>query len=261
MEAEAETGDFFGVGGFWISNDGKECQITKMFVDRFVRWFKGEADPDNLLGNSVESAMSAVEKWIYDLDHPLAGQPARSTEQQRLDRIERAFYEAFLEKLKNLSGSAGKDSQNVSNYASNAGIVPQKLTDADEEKAAGNVTAAFDTFGAYAPDEVRQAWKEAEEATGGHFAAGGLWISNDGKHAHATQIMLERAGSWLRGEKTQYNILGNSVESAINFAEKAIYSIDHPLAGQPTKSIEQQRLTEMERKFYESFLDKLRQLS
>lgn len=34
-----------------------------MFVDRFVRWYKGEADQDDLFGNSVESAMSAVEKW------------------------------------------------------------------------------------------------------------------------------------------------------------------------------------------------------
>ena len=142
-----------------------------------------------------------------------------------------------------------------------AEIASQKVAEADNEIVADKSTAAFDTFGAYAPDEVRQAWKEAEEATGGHFAAGGLWISNDGKYAHATQIMLQRAGSWLRGEAAQYNILGNSVESAINFAEKAIYGIDHPLAGQPAKSAEQQRLVEMERAFYEAFLEKLRQLS
>ena len=96
----------------------------------------------------------------------------------------------------------------------------------------------MDLVGENAFDEVKQAWMEAEEATGGHFAAGGLWISNDGKHAHATQIMLERAASWLRGEDAQYNLLGNSVLSAISFAEKVIYGIDHPLAGQPTRSTE-----------------------
>lgn len=45
-------------------------------------------------------------------------------------------------------------------------------------------------------------------------------------------------GSWIKGEEAQYNIFGNSVESAISFAEKAIYGIDHPLAGQPTKNME-----------------------
>ena len=59
---KAETGGHFGVSGFWISNDGKECHITKMFGDRFVRWFNGEINPDDMLGNSVDSAKSAVEK-------------------------------------------------------------------------------------------------------------------------------------------------------------------------------------------------------
>ena len=101
-EAEKETGGFFTVCGLWISNDGKECQITKMMVDRFVRWFKGDVNQDDMLGNSVQSAMSAVEKWIYDLDHPLIGQSARSIEDRRLTEIERKFYESFLDKLQKL---------------------------------------------------------------------------------------------------------------------------------------------------------------
>ena len=105
-EAEKETGGFFTVCGLWISNDGKECQITKMCVDRFVRWFKGDVNQDDMLGNSVQSAMSAVEKWIYDLDHPLIGQSARSIEDRRLIEIERKFYESFLDKLMQLSNKA-----------------------------------------------------------------------------------------------------------------------------------------------------------
>ena len=103
MEAQKETGGFFTVCGLWISNDGKECHITKMMVDRFVRWFKGDVNQDDMLGNSAQSAMSAVEKWIYDLDHPLAGQSARSIEERRLIEIERKFYESFLDKLMRLT--------------------------------------------------------------------------------------------------------------------------------------------------------------
>ena len=102
-EAEEETGGFFTVYGLWISDDGKECQITKMMVDRFVRWYNGDIDQDDMLGNSVESAMSAVEKWIYDLDHLLVGQSASSIEDRRLIEIERKFYESFLDKLMQLT--------------------------------------------------------------------------------------------------------------------------------------------------------------
>lgn len=61
-------------------------------------------DQTDLLGSSVESAINAVNKWIYDLEHPLARQPAKSIDEQRMIMNERAFYEAFLEKLKHLTG-------------------------------------------------------------------------------------------------------------------------------------------------------------
>lgn len=102
LEAEKETGGHFTVGGFWISNDGKEFQITQLAVDYIIRRYQGESNPTDLLGTSVGSAISAVKKWIYDLDHPLAGQPAGSAEDRKLIAMERAFYESFLEKLKKL---------------------------------------------------------------------------------------------------------------------------------------------------------------
>lgn len=102
LEAEKETGGFMTVFGLWISNDGKQSHMTQMGVERFIRWYKGEFDQSDLLGNSVGSAIRAVEKWIYDVDHPLAGQPARSMEEQKLIMKERAFYESFLDKLKHL---------------------------------------------------------------------------------------------------------------------------------------------------------------
>ena len=51
---------------------------------------------------SVESAISVAEKALYDIDHPLPGSPTKSIEVQQEIMKERAFYEAFLEKLKNL---------------------------------------------------------------------------------------------------------------------------------------------------------------
>ena len=57
------------------------------------------------------------------------------------------------------------------------------------------------------------------------------------------------------------NLSDNSVGSVINVVQKCLYDIDHPLPGQLARSIEQQRLTEMERVFYEIFIEKLRQLS
>ena len=77
--------------------------MTQMGIDRFVRWYRGEFNQNDLLGNSVESAIKAVNKWIYDVDHPLDGSPARSVEERQLIMKEREFYEAFLDKLLQLS--------------------------------------------------------------------------------------------------------------------------------------------------------------
>ncbi len=103
MEAEEETGAFFTVYGLYISKDGKHAHMTQMGIDRFVRWYRGEFNENDLLGSSVESAIKAVNKWIYDVDHPLAGSPARSEEERQLIMKEREFYEVFLNKLLQLS--------------------------------------------------------------------------------------------------------------------------------------------------------------
>lgn len=141
-----------------------------------------------------------------------------------------------------------------------AEIASQKVAEADNKVVQEKTSAVLDLIGAHAPDVVKQAYLEAEKETGGHIAAGGLWISNDGKHAHMTQMGVQIAIKWAKGELDQADFLGNSVESAISAIEKWIYDVDHPLAGQPAKSIEQQRLVEMERAFYKSFLDKLQKL-
>ena len=129
--------------------------------------------------------------------------------------------------------------------------------EADIAKTWNDASVALDIIGASAPDAVRQAWLEAEEETGTHISKCGLYITPDGKHAHMTQLGVQFAIKWAKGELDQTDFLGNSVESAISAIEKWTYDLDHPLAGQSAGSIEDQRLIEIERKFYESSLDKL----
>lgn len=146
-----------------------------------------------------------------------------------------------------------------------AEIASQKVAEAEKETVQEKTAAALDVIGANAPDKVRQAWIEAEKECGadGHITKCGLWISKDGKHAHITQVMIQTAIKWAKGEMVdgQVDLLGNSVQSAISAVEKWIYDIDHPLAGQPAKSMEEQRYVSMERAFYVAFLEKLKNLS
>ena len=138
-----------------------------------------------------------------------------------------------------------------------AEIASQKVAEAEKETVQERAAAAFDTIGTYAPVEVKQAWLEAVEETGTNVS-----FSNDGNSFHIPlpQLMVQRVVRWLKGEVDPGNLLGNSVESAISVIEKAIYDIDHPLSGSPTKSIEAQQEVMKERAFYEAFLEKLKNL-
>lgn len=63
---------------------------------------KGEIDCGNVLGISVESAISAAQEALYYLDNPLEPNATRSIEVQQARIKEREFYVAFLDKLQNL---------------------------------------------------------------------------------------------------------------------------------------------------------------
>ena len=116
-EAEKETGGFFAGGGMWISAGGKESHMTKMYVDRFVRWLHGETNQSDMLGNTVQSAIDAVNKWMYDLDHPLIGAAPTRPEDRWLVDKERQFYESFLDKLLALSEESAKTSAKETTFA------------------------------------------------------------------------------------------------------------------------------------------------
>ena len=137
------------------------------------------------------------------------------------------------------------------------------MTEAGKETVQEKTSAVLDVIGANAPDEVRQTWTEAEKEIGadGHITKCGLWISNDGKHSHMTAVGVQIALKWAKGELDQTDLLGSSVESAINAVNKWIYDLEHPLARQPAKSIDEQRMIMNERAFYEVFLEKLKHLT
>lgn len=138
-----------------------------------------------------------------------------------------------------------------------AEITSQKVAEADKQYCLDRASEAFNTIGSHASDEVRQAWMEASEETGSN----GFSITSDGKHFHIPKLLVQHAIRWYNGEIKPDNILGNSVESAIRVAEKALYDIDHPLPGSPAKSIEVQQEIMKERAFYEAFLEKLKGIS
>ena len=81
----------------------QSIKMRLMTVQFYNRGHNGKVDSINLSDNSVGSVINVVQKCLYDIDHPLPGQPARSIEQQRLTEMERVFYEIFIEKLRQLS--------------------------------------------------------------------------------------------------------------------------------------------------------------
>ena len=128
-------------------------------------------------------------------------------------------------------------------------IVAEK---AEQEKKADYDEKAFESVGANAPEEVKQAWMEAAK----EVSANGLGMKKDGILSHISQMMVQRCNKMLRGEADSQDILGNTVESAIQATKQALYDLEHPRAYVP-KSIEVQQAQIEEQEFYTAFLEKL----
>ncbi len=153
--------------------------------------------------------------------YPMAGYMAKKAE-RNAESAEKGFMDIVAEKA-----------------------VQDKKTDYDEK--------AFESVGANAPEEVRQAWMEAAKETG----VNGLGMSGNGMLTHLSQMMVQRAENWMKGIGGTHDILGSTVQSAIRATEQALYDLDHPLSPNSVKSIEVQRQQVKERAFYQLFLDKL----
>ena len=129
-----------------------------------------------------------------------------------------------------------------------------------EEKAAQDKTTdydekAFDMVGPNASQDVKDAWMEAAKEVN----ANGLGIRGNGMMSHISQMMVQRLNKMLKGETENLDILGNTVESAIQATKQAMYNLDHPLAP-AYRSIEAEQARIKEREFYVSFLEKLEKL-
>ncbi|MDE6603596.1 MAG: hypothetical protein K2K90_15915 [Lachnospiraceae bacterium] len=122
-----------------------------------------------------------------------------------------------------------------------------KATDYDEK--------AFEMVGPNAPQDVKDAWMEAAKEVN----ANGLGIRGNGMMSHISQMMVQRLNKMLKGETVNFDILGNTVESAIRATEQALYNLDHPLAP-AHRSIEAEQARIKEREFYTAFLEKLEKL-
>lgn len=122
-----------------------------------------------------------------------------------------------------------------------------KTTDYDEK--------AFDMVGPNAPQDVKDAWMEAAKEVN----ANGLGIRGNGMMSHISQMMVQRLNKMLKGETENFDILGNTVESAIQATKKALYDLDHPLAP-AYRTIEAEQARIKEREFYVAFLERLEKL-
>ncbi len=122
-----------------------------------------------------------------------------------------------------------------------------KATDYDEK--------AFDMVGPNAPQEVKDAWMDAAKEVN----ANGMGIRGNGMMSHISQMMVQRLNKQLKGETENFDILGSTVESAIQATKEALYDLEHPRVYTPRSiAVQQARIKEGE--FYRAFLEKLEQL-
>ncbi len=126
---------------------------------------------------------------------------------------------------------------------------------AAQGKAADQDEKAFEMVGPNAPQEVKDAWMEAAKEVN----ANGMGIRGNGMMSHISQMMVQRLNKQLKGETENFDILGNTVESAIQAAQKALYDLEHPLVYTP-KSMEVRQARIKEGEFYRAFLEKLEQI-
>lgn len=99
MDAAKET----GANGLGIGADGMMRHISQMMVQRLKRNLTGRgSDADDILGNSISSAIQAAGEALYNLEHPLVPESSRSIEVQYYRMKERAFYQTFIKNLEAL---------------------------------------------------------------------------------------------------------------------------------------------------------------
>lgn len=154
---------------------------------------------------------------------------------------------AFLCRDGNLSGA-----ENTSG--------PEKASETENVSDAGRTAEeywerSFAGIGSDAPESVKKAWIEAAEKAG----VDGMGVSRNGKLSHLSKMMIQQCLKWQRGENSS-NLLGNSVQSAINAAERALYELEHPSEPERVPSPGKRQNIAKEKQFYIEFLNRLQAL-
>ena len=135
------------------------------------------------------------------------------------------------------------------------GFMETMAEKAGQDKTADYDEKAFDMVGPNAPQEVKDAWMEAAKEVN----ANGLGIRGNGMMSHISKMMVQRLNKMLKGETENLDILGSTVDSAIQATKQALYDLDYPLAP-AYRSIEAEQARIKEREFYTAFLERLEML-
>lgn len=84
-----------------------------------------------------------------------------------------------------------------------------------------------------------------------------MGMLENGKISHISQMMSAKAVNWYHGEKNYYDILGSTIESAMEAAKQALYNLENPLVPHSSRKIEVQQQILKEKNFYRTFIKKL----
>ncbi len=137
-------------------------------------------------------------------------------------------------------------------------LVQQYGEDAPYSKALRAIEQSFDATFPGMPDDVKDTWIDMCIDSGVNQITG---ISLDGKHAHISQIMMQKFVQEYNMNNGNYQYVepgwGESVESMIRILKKGIHDIDYPLPGQVKRSSEVEKLVAKERDFYAAFLNRM----
>ena len=156
--------------------------------------------------------------------------------------------------------SAGYYPTAYTNTSTTKSTETESFADTIAEKAAKSPIdweeLAFEHAGPNAPQSVKDAWMEASKEAG----ANGLGYTNNG--IIVTEMHVQEFLKWYwGGKKAEFpDVLGSSVESAIQATQQALYNFDHPLEPNKVMSIEERQDHMKERQFYVAFLKKLEKL-
>lgn len=149
-------------------------------------------------------------------------------------------------------GAAGVAHKVSGNHQMPSGGVETTVPDGMKKTAREYRELAFGQIGINAPDSVKQAWLDAADAAG----MDGMGISDLGRLDHIPQFLIQR---WIRGMRGEniYDMLGNSVSSAIHVAREALYELEHALEPNRVRTKKEVMNIEKERKFYQEFISRL----